>query len=145
MFVLVFVCLFVFATETHGGWWLRSDLGMSQGRRALPGAVERPRKAASFRLGVGGPLSAPLRCQPFCQRGGGQATQREKYNTEPCRPLTVLGTPPAGHWAACQGLATLRWKQSRQGTDRALDPKHAARPGSPLNSSNHPSIVVIVR
>lgn len=134
-FVCFGFCLFVFATETR--WvvaevrpWHESGQEAPE-RRALPGAVERPRKAASFCLGVGGPLSAPLRCQPFCQRGGGQATQREKYNTEPCRPLTVLGTPPAGHWAACQGLATLRWKQSRQGTDRALDAEARSSPRQP--------------
>ena len=33
--------------------------------RALPGAVERPREAASLCLGVGGAVGAPQRCQPF--------------------------------------------------------------------------------
>lgn len=64
--------------------------------------------------------------------------QHKKYNREPCWPLTVLGTPPTGHCAACQGLATLRWKESRQGTDHALDPEARSSPRQPTSFSQAP-------
>lgn len=79
----VLFCLFVCFCHAHShrdaGWvvaevrpWRESGQEALE-RRALPGAAKRPRRAASFSLGVGGPMSAPLRCQPFCQRGGSHA------------------------------------------------------------------------
>lgn len=84
-------------------------------KRALPGAVERPRKAASFHLGVRG-LCASLSAREAAAR----QLQHKKYNLEPKKARACLARPLLATELLVRDSATLRWEGGRWGIDLVL-------------------------
>lgn len=95
-------------------------------KRALPGAVERPRTAASFRLGVRG------LCASLSAREAAARQLQRKYNLEPKNAGACLARPLLATELLVRDSATLRWEGSRWGIDPVLGRVACSSPMQPI-------------